>query len=208
MEEYGAATLRDLAGGTTKNARLIERCVYEGSFAPKTAIKIAEMVVNCPLAIAYRQRGGEDTIEPYWRKVLRPRLAPQPEDLALVTPAIIMPEAQRPLAQMVCNALKAARTKTGKGGLLKGHVARAVVVVERVLRDQALIMAFNGGVSLHQSLPDATPSAVEFAFHCADRACGNDQPFKALSELVTDNDKRPWREVIAERKAKAGRDIG
>jgi hypothetical protein len=205
QEEYDAATLSELVRTSerparTQDVRRIERAMYEGSFAPKTAVKIAEMVVNCPLAITYRQRGGDDSIEPYWRSVLRPRIAPTPKDLALVTPAIIMPEAQRPLAQMICNALKAARTRTSKSGLLKGSVARAVAVVERVLRDEAPWMAFYGGASLHETLPAATPSAFEFGCHCSDRACGNDAPFKsALSEISTD--RRHWREVVAEKAA-------
>jgi hypothetical protein len=55
-------------------------------------------------------------------------------------------------------------------GLLIGPAAKAAVVVERVLHNQAPIMAFYGGASLHQDLSDRKPSALDFAGLCSDLA--------------------------------------
>jgi hypothetical protein len=169
-DEYGA-TLPQLSKTIAKRSakerehdfRFLERARYEGSFAPKTAVRLAEMILNCPSTIAYRQRIGHDTIQEQWQRVLRTRIAPTEDDRALNAPAIIPAEAQESLALLVCEAIK-------RKGLLIGPAAKAAVVVERVLHNQAPIMAFYGGASLHQDLPDRKPSALDFAGLCSDLA--------------------------------------
>jgi hypothetical protein len=123
------------------------------------------MILNCPSTIAYRQRIGHDTIQEQWQRVLRTRIAPTEDDRALNAPAIIPAEAQESLALLVCEAIK-------RKGLLIGPAAKAAVVVERVLHNQAPIMAFYGGASLHQDLPDRKPSALDFAGLCSDDGNG------------------------------------
>jgi hypothetical protein len=174
---YRAVTLTDLVvrtnvglGPSAKDVRLIERTMYEkGSFAPKTADKIANMVLNCPKAIEYRRRignRGTDSIDLQWQSVLRPQIAPTPGDLVDKAPAIIPTESQGPLALLMCLALK-------RKNLLKGSIARAVAEVERVMRQEAPSMARGAACALFERLaeiPECGP--LEFARAC-EQLAGN-----------------------------------